>query len=87
MSIATATNTVLDGLSNFVRKEPAALIGVAASAAVEVQQALVAGNAHDWKAVLPVLVALVVRKFVTSPATVEKILEDAVTAKSKVKAA
>lgn len=55
-------------------REPSAIIGVLASAAVAVQQALVGANVATWREALPVLLSLAIRQVVTSPATRDRLV-------------
>lgn len=54
------------------KREPSVIIGVVASAAVAAQQALAGANVTTWREAVPVLLSLVIRQFVASPATVAR---------------
>lgn len=52
-------------LSRFVRREPALLLGGAASALMVAGDAVLDAGATDWETAVPVIVSVVIRQVVT----------------------
>lgn len=59
---------MLDYLKRFPQKDPLVLIGILTSIGTAIQQNTANGHV-DWPTVAPIIVTLVLRNFVTSPAT------------------
>lgn len=59
--------SVLTALKALLAREPAVVVGGAASILVEAQQALLASHPASWQAAVPVLASFLIRKYV-SPA-------------------
>lgn len=72
--LANLVGKVRDWVAALPKREPAVLLGAVGSALVATQQALAGANVHTWKEAVPVVLSLVIRQVVTSPASRDKLL-------------
>lgn len=80
--LAILVASIVEAVKTFARKEPAVIIGAAASLGVTVQQWLTTNNVHSWKQAAtlaaPLALSWLIRLAVTSPATRDALVEAAV---------
>lgn len=60
---------MIDKIAKFIAAEPLVILGFLASVATAVQEATDASGHVQWQTVIPVVIALILRQFVTSPKT------------------
>lgn len=63
--VVAAVKALVPKSLSFV-EEPAFVIGVAGTVALEAQAALASANVTNWKAAVPILLGLVIRQFTSS---------------------